>query len=217
MEENYKFLKYVLVLILLFIYQACSAVPINLTKAKEEVIKYHESGRYDEEAAAIIDDAIDKFENLKAGEGAAVVFDIDETALSNFEYSKKYDFGYVPHLWNEWINESRAPAVTEVKKLYDFLVSKGFKILFITGRKDFLYNATYKNLYNAGYNKFDTLIVRASGEYELSALEYKSNKREELTKAGYNIVGNVGDQYSDLEGPYSGIRVKIPNYQYIVE
>ncbi len=77
-------------------------------------------------------------------------------------------------------------------------------------------NSTYQNLINAGYIKFDTLIVRGQDEYKITAAEYKSHKRNELTKNGYNIVGDVGDQQSDLSGQFHGIQVKIPNYQYII-
>ena len=80
-----------------------------------------------------------------------------------------------------------------------------------------MYNSTYQNLVDQGYTRFDTLIVRSSNEYKTTALTYKSQKRTELVKKGYNIVGDIGDQLSDLEGPYHGIQVKIPNYQYIIK
>lgn len=202
---------------LLFIIQSCASAPINLSIAKEEVIKYHESGRYDEETAKAVDGAIDEFNNIKIGNNSAVIFDIDETALSSYEYRKKYDFGYVPAIWDKWVSEAKAPAIKNVKRLYDFLVSKGFNIIFLTGRKDYMYESTYKNMQNAGYTRFDTLIVRNHDEYKLTAAEYKSHKRAELAEKGYNIVGDVGDQLSDLEGPYHGIKVKIPNYQYLIK
>ena len=191
--------------------------PINLTVAKDEVIKYHESGRYDKETAKVIDAAISEFNNIKAGNNDVVIFDIDETALSSYEYRKKYDFGYVPEIWDRWVSEAKATAIKEVKRLYDLLVSKDFKIVFLTGRKDYMYNSTYQNLVDQGYTRFDTLIVRSSNEYKTTALTYKSQKRTELVKKGYNIVGDIGDQLSDLEGPYHGIQVKIPNYQYIIK
>ena len=202
---------------MIFVLQSCATTPINLTIAKDEVIKYHESGRYDKETAKVVDKAIDEFNNIESGNKNAVIFDIDETALSSYEYRKKYDFGYVPEIWDNWVNEAKAPAIKEVKHLYDLLVSKDFKIIFLTGRKDYMYKATYQNLLNAGYTEFDSLIVRNSNEYKMTALEYKSQKRTELVKRGYNIVGDVGDQLSDLEGPDHGLQVKIPNYQYLIK
>ncbi len=208
---------YASTVIILSIFQACSSVPVNLDLAKEEVIQYHDSGKFDEETSKVVDEAIDKFEAVHAKKNSAVIFDVDETALSNYEYNKKYDFGYVPDLWDKWIKEAKAPPIKEIKHLYDFLISKNFKIIFITGRKEYEYDATYHNLIYAGYTKFDTLIVRTPVEYEIPAAQYKSLKRAELVKIGYNIIGDVGDQWSDLTGPYHGIQVKIPNYQYLIK
>ena len=216
MQSSKKFLQYTFIC-LVFILLSCATAPVNLTVAKDEVIKYHESGRYDKESAEVVNEAIDEFNNVKAGNNNAVIFDIDETALSSYEYRKKYDFGYVPEIWDKWISKAKAPAIKNVKRLYDFLILKGFKIIFLTGRKDYMYEPTYKNLLNEGYTKFDTLIVRDHDEYKVATLEYKSDKRTELIQKGYNIVGDVGDQFSDLEGPYHGIQVKIPNYQYIIK
>ena len=201
----------------IFIFQSCATVPINLSKAKEEVINYYDSGKYDKELNKVVDNAIDDFKNIAVSDSDAVVFDIDETALSNYEFLNEMDFGYVPDLWSKWMLEAKAPALSGVKRLYDYFIRKGFRIVFITGRKDFQYNPTYKNLLFAGYTKFDTLIVRKPEENNLTALDYKSRKRVELTQRGYKVVGDVGDQYSDLNGPDHGIQIKIPNYMYIIK
>ncbi|MCL5030796.1 MAG: hypothetical protein M1480_17435 [Bacteroidetes bacterium] len=201
----------------IFIFQSCATVPTNLSLAKEEVINYYESGKYEKELDKVVNKAIDEFRDIPVTDSSAVVFDIDETTLSNYEINKKLDFGYVPGLWDKWIEEAKAPAITGVKRLYDFLYEKGFKLIFITGRKEYQYNSTFKNLVNDGYKDFDTLIVRNSDENNLTAKEYKSKIRVELTQKGYKIAGDVGDQHSDLDGPDHGIQVKIPNYMYIIK
>ena len=116
----------------------------------------------------------------------------------------------------EWNSEMKAPAIPRVKDLYNFLLSKGFKIIFLTGRNFPEYEVTFKNLKQAGYTQFDTLITQREDELKLKATEFKSLKRVELTGKGYDIVGTVGDQWSDLEGPDHGIQVKIPNYLYLI-
>jgi HAD superfamily, subfamily IIIB (Acid phosphatase) len=46
---------------------------------------------------------------------------------------------------------------------------------------------------------------------------YKSTRRAELEKRGYQIVGSFGDQYSDLEGLYSSVvNWKLPNPLYYI-
>ncbi|MGA7722933.1 MAG: HAD family acid phosphatase [Ignavibacteriaceae bacterium] len=195
---------------------SCSSTLPNLSVVKEEVINYYHSGKYEAELNNVIDNAIPEFDKVEVSGSSLVVFDIDETALFNYSFDESIDFGFVPALWEKWVDSAKAPAVDGVKRLYDFLIKKGFKVAFITGRSEHNYIPTYKNLLFAGYTKFDTLIVRNASEKNLSALDYKSKKRVELTKKGYNIVGDIGDQYSDLEGPEHGIQVKIPNYTYIV-
>ncbi len=209
-------LKILFVLAFAFIVQSCATTPINLGIAKEELIKYHDSGRYDKDVAAAVNKAIEEFKSIKVKNNSLVVFDIDETSLSNYEINKELDFGYVKDLWNKWIQTAKAPAIKDVRKLYNYLIDRGVKVAFVTGRYSYQYNATYKNLVDAGYKNFDTLIVRTNNEDSLTAEQYKSKIRTELTQKGYDIIGVVGDQYSDLNGPDHGIQVKIPNYMYII-
>jgi hypothetical protein len=48
------------------------------------------------------------------------------------------------------------------------------------------------------------------------AVEYKSQKRMELSKQ-YNIIGSIGDQWSDSEGGWTILKIKLPNYMYFIE
>ena len=90
-------------------------------------------------------------------------------------------------------------------------------MFFLTGRNSSEYDVTHKNLLQAGYTEFDTLITQRAYEQGLKSLEFKSKKRTEFTKQGYEIIGTVGDQWTDLNGPYSGIQIKLPNYLYEVK
>lgn len=195
----------------------CSSAPLNLEIAKDDVMNYYDSGKYDSELDNVVKHAESKFNSIQPGDSTVVIFDVDETILSSYDFEKELDFGYVMPLWDKFILEAKEPAIKQTKSLYDLLVKRGFKIIFLTGRKNDQYNATYKNLINDGFTKFDTLIVRQPPEYDLTALKYKSLQRTELTNRGYKIAGTVGDQYSDLDGPYHGIQVKIPNYLYIIK
>ncbi len=217
MENKLKLINIVLLFAAAFIFEACTSGLENLSTAKEAVEKYYSSGKYDADINNAVDKALNKFEGYTPAQNDAAVFDVDETALTNYELDKKYDFGYDNELWDNWVKTAKAPPIKSVRKLYDFFVSKNIKIIFITGRQFFQYNATYKNLLTAGYKKFDTLIVRKPGEKSLTALKFKSEKRTDLTKKGYNIICSVGDQYSDLDGADHGYQVKIPNYIYIIK
>lgn len=204
-------------LFLAFVLISCSPALVNLETAKDEIAKYYESGQYHKELTEIINEAKKKFSNVEFLPNSVVVFDIDETTLDNYEAIKQIGYGYEKKYWNDWIEKAEAPAIREVKDLYDFLLGKGFKIIFITGKTDYQYDATLKNMISAGYTKFDTIITRSKDEYKLKSAQYKSQKRKELVDKGYVIAGSVGDQLSDFEGENCGIKIKLPNYLYLVE
>jgi len=194
-----------------------SEKPTNLSVARNEVKEYYESGKYDEELNEVIKNAREQFQEVELNENSVVIFDVDETALNNYGLAELMGFGYVYDMNKKWNAELKAPAIPQVKELYDFLIENGTKIVFLTGRNIPEYEVTYKNLKQEGYSLFDTLITQREYEYKLSAQEFKSSIRVELTEMGYEIIGTVGDQWSDLNGEYHGIQVKIPNYLYLIE
>ena len=211
-----------LILILTLTFWSCSSNQIvNLRMAKDTVKNYYESGKYDEEMNQVVKDAEEKFDKVEVNKSgkdkSVVIFDVDDTAINNYGLSKMMDFGYVYELNKKWNKELKAPAIKQTQDLYNFLIKKGFKIIFLTGRNSNEYEVTYKNLIKDGYAGFDTLITQREDEQNLTASEFKSKKRTELTNEGYNIVGTVGDQWTDLEGPYTGIKIKLPNYLYEIK
>jgi len=211
------FFKIALTVTLLFTSCSEEKKPVNLTIAREQVKQYYESGKFDNELDTVIEEAKKEFNKVEFKNNSVVIFDVDETALNNYDLAKQMGFGYVYEMNKKWNAEMKAPAIPEVKELYDFLLSKGAKIIFITGRNFPEYEATYENLKQAGYTVFDTLITQIGGEKKMKALEFKSSKRVWLTENGYEIIGTVGDQWSDLEGENHGIQIKIPNYLYLIE
>ncbi len=190
---------------------------MNLGDAKKIVQEYYESGNFDLECSKIIDRAISHLNEIKISGKSVVVFDIDETALSNYQYTKEIGFGYIYKSWNDWQLKGTAPAIKNSKRLYDYLISKNIHVVFLTGREAEMREATRRNLIEQGYTKFDTLIVRSEAERNLSAASFKLQKRNELVKNGYDIIASVGDQQSDFEGGNTGYEIKLPNYLYLLD
>ncbi|KAL6580611.1 Sigma1B-adaptin [Orobanche minor] len=64
----------------------------------------------------------------------------------------------------------------------------------------------------------DKSTLQALGSSEdrgKTATKYKSDKRDELVREGYRILGNSGDQWSDLLGSSMSERsFKLPNPMY---
>ena len=211
-------MKNFLVLFFTLTFLSCSSNQIvNLGTAKDIVKEYYESGKFDNEMSEVIKEAKEKFANIKVFENSVVIFDVDETALNNFGLAKQMGFGYVYDLNKKWNAELKAPAIEQTKDFYNYLLKKGFKIIFLTARNSNEYDVTYKNLIQTGYTTFDTLITQGKEDQKLKSQEFKSKVRIELTNKGYEIVGTVGDQWTDLNGPYSGIQLKLPNYLYEVK
>ncbi|MDP4191405.1 MAG: HAD family acid phosphatase [Bacteroidota bacterium] len=218
-KYNYSLKKFFPCLFLICLCAGCSSssVPVNLSKAKKQISFYYESGQYQAELDLIIQDAMEEFNKMPIKDSSAVVFDVDETALSNYQAIKQVDFGYVPELWDKWVLQAKAPAIDDTKDLYHYLLQKKIHIIFLSARNPEQYEATYKNLVSAGYTKFDTLIVRSKNNIDTPAGVFKNVERIVLSNLGYNIIGSVGDQLSDFQGENVGLVVKLPNYMYLTE
>jgi acid phosphatase len=202
---------------MLFLSGCCSRTIISLPTAKDIIKNYYESGMYDKELDKIYYNAKMKIDKMKIKNNSTAIFDIDDTALSNYEISKRLDYGYDYQIVQDWVMSSKLPAIKQTKLFYDFLKSKGIKLIFLTGRQSEEYEATYKNLIDTGYSGFDTLIVRAEKQRDISPAKFKSQIRKELTKKGYDIIICIGDQWSDIEGQYTGLKIKLPNYLYEIK
>ncbi|XP_055830275.1 acid phosphatase 1-like [Solanum dulcamara] len=149
------------------------------------------------------------------------VFDIDETTLSNAPYYARSDvaFGAKPYnhtKFNLWVAEGRAPAIPSILGVYKTVLSLGIKPVFITGTRENFRQVRIVNLKNVGYSNWEKLILKVENDTG-SAAQFKSSKRTELVKAGYRIVGNIGDQWSDLIGENVGARTfKVPDPMYYI-
>ncbi|KAK8464692.1 hypothetical protein PHAVU_010G059000 [Phaseolus vulgaris] len=151
----------------------------------------------------------------------AWILDVDDTCISNVSYYKTKRFGCDPFessTFKAWIMKEMCPANPAVRLLFNALKERGFKLFLLTGRDQATLSAiTTHNLHNQGFVGYQRLILR-SGEYKgQSAVKYKSAIRKEIEAEGYRIWGNVGDQWSDLEGECLGKRTfKLPNPMYFI-
>ncbi|KAH7682015.1 Acid phosphatase protein [Dioscorea alata] len=102
---------------------------------------YMLGGHYRSDSAVVATEAIKFAEAFElVGDGKDVwIFDIDETTLSNLPYYAANGFGVKPYnsiAFNEWVNQSAAPALPESLKLYKKLLSLEIKVIFLTGRRE---------------------------------------------------------------------------------
>lgn len=199
--------------------------PPNLGKLKTRLIAYHDCkasrGCYEADLNRQADLAISYLKSrvtkAKPGEKLALVLDIDETALSNWDEEKRNDFGFILKDWNDWIESRKAPAIDGTLRLYKEAVKDGVSVFFITGRGQAQEPATTDNLKSAGYDHWDGLALRGAHPSEQTVADYKSGERQKIVDAGFHIILNVGDQISDLAGnPQAERSVKMPDPFYYI-
>lgn len=164
----------------------------------------------------------------KPGEKLAVVFDIDETTLTNYCEMRREDFGYIPSMYRTWeTSADAASAIPGALRLFNQAREAGVDVFFITGRggiPDYSAttpqtdetDATARNLETAGFHGWAGLRLRDGGQRLMPTIDYKSEERRRIAQK-YRIILSVGDQWSDLLGdPQADVSVKLPNPFYFI-
>ena len=100
--------------------------------------------------------------------------------------------------------------------LYQFAQRHNVTVFFISGRPQTpeIASATSKNLRKAGYENWKALILYPLQDESLTIAKFKSQARKLIQEQGYDIVLNIGDQKSDLEGGYAETAILVPNPFY---
>ncbi len=197
--------------------------PTNLSVHKQELANYVGSGEYAKEVANVAL-AANKFlakripQGAKPGKKLAIVFDIDETMLTNLNHIVANDYGYVPKVWKKWVTDGQALAIIPVQTIYDTAVRAKIDIFIITGRTESESVGTERNLKQVGYDTWTRIIYYPENpEPPLTNAGFKTDTRRKLTQEGYTIIANIGDQASDLANGYAERTFKLPNPFYLVK
>lgn len=196
----------------------------NLGSLVTELKQYHECtckcGCYAHDLDTQADRAIAFLRRRAAhrepNEKLAVVLDIDETALSNYQEMLSSNYVFDPKAFDAWVNSAAAPAIPGTLRLAKEAVRLGVDVFFITGRYEPERPATERNLRAQGY-EWRQLTLRPESTRPETTIQYKSGERAQIAAQGYKIVLSVGDQWSDLKGsPEAEFSVKYPNPYYLI-
>jgi predicted secreted acid phosphatase len=147
-------------------------------------------------------------------------------------------FIFNPTLQDKWVQNGWFPATPGMVQFVHDVAAKGYHIYGITGRNSAQEAATLTNLEDQGYTEFnaDNFYTKWTGDSthpplpkpdyvdctadgsaadSCSTVEYKAFTRKHIEEAdGMDIVLNVGDQFSDLQGGYADQSLKLPNPTY---
>jgi acid phosphatase len=198
---------------------ACNHELVNLDSVKQQLIQYHDSGRYQRDITTTIDQAMAYLKSRLAHDHLikpAIVLDIDETSLSNYTDMAAANFGGTFDQIQAAEMQGHDPVIAPTLKLYQYAKAHGVAVFFITGRFENERHLTAENLRKAGYANWDALYLKPENYRGKSAAIYKTAIRKEITNKGYDIILNIGDQQSDLSGGYADKTFKLPNPYYFI-
>jgi hypothetical protein len=221
------------------------ADPPNLGDLKKQLLAYHDFGAYERDLQAVDDQATAYLEErAHKVNKPALVLDIDETSLSNWESIYANDFGYLNRIPCSLLPRGscepgeqsklipcetlpkgpcgaeaydatlRAPAISATLKLAKTASEARVAIFFITGRYETERSVTEANLKKVGFPNWVNVYMRPDGTSTESAADYKAPVRKAIEDAGYTIIVNVGDQPSDLLGGHAERAFLLPNPFY---
>ncbi len=200
--------------------------PANIGDLKIEATDYYESGAYLTDLQQAAWPAIGWIDDrAPQADRPAVVFDIDETALSNWDAIKANDFGRVingpctrppagPCGWQAWDLAAESSRIPPTLDVFTTAKDRGAAIFFITGRPESQRAATERNLTDVGYTGYTRLIMEPDGAHYDSASDFKAPQRRAIEDEGYTIIANLGDQPSDLDGGFAERAFLLPNPFY---
>lgn len=192
-QQFYKLPQILISLCLLLILSTpIQAEPPNLSLIRKEIKNYYDSGLYYHELERTIKLAQEYIhqqylinKNNKHPQKLAIVLDIDETSLSNYDKMVKRDFTGSKEQIHKEILAANSPAIKPMLTLYKNALKQGIKVFFVTGRQESERDATRANLIKAGYTKWAGLYLRPNGYSSPSIIPFKSKAREMIAKKGY--------------------------------
>ncbi len=191
----------------------------------DEIENYHDSGKYaaDQQAVAT---AAGEFlgpwlattcgDTSAAACRPAVVFDIDETLLTDYELYAKYGFAPPGNLRRASINACSKAIITPTRGLLRAAQKEGVAVFLVSGRQESTRLATERCLRKSGLTGWQELILRTSSAQSLSNAAFKSRARAGIEAQGWRISFTIGDQLSDLTGGHAAQGFLLPNPMYYV-
>jgi hypothetical protein len=142
----------------------------------------------------------------------AIVLDIDETSLSNYAGLVASNFSSIGTAIPAAAGTGTAIAPTLA--LYKDARARGVAVFFVTGRPSLIDAATQSNLRSVGYAQgWDGLQYKPADQ---GTEAFKAGARAAIEARGYDILVNMGDQESDLDGGHADRAFKLPNPYYFI-
>ena len=212
-----------------------NAAEPNLGFKKLELAYFKCSRAYDRRLDEVVQQAQHYIESrlrsARTTDRLAIVLDIDETALSNWPELEASDFGFTvgdnctlgPNrgcAFDAWIKLAQAKAITPTLALFRFALEQHIAVFFVTARREADQRAdTIKNLTDEHYVGWTALYMcgpGVCGPDNKLVQKFKAEQRAKIEAQGFQIIANIGDQFSDLAGAHADRAFKLPNPFYFI-
>lgn len=197
------------------------AEPLNASPFKAATRHYHESGQYDRAFAAVIKKAlyylqfrVNQNARLPQPKKLAMVFDVDETVLSNYAERECLHFDATDRSAGALDLQARDPALQSALTLYHYARKHDVAVFFITARKEQERESTEAYVKALGFRKWEGFYFEPSGYQKKSATYFKIADQKKITELGYDIILNLADEYAAIRVGYSDMSFKLPNPFY---
>ncbi|HEX5404984.1 MAG TPA: HAD family acid phosphatase [Pseudonocardiaceae bacterium] len=157
----------------------------------------------------------------------AIVLDVDDTSEVTFGWEVDNQFAFNAASNEAAINADQFPAIAPTLGLAKWATAHHVAVFFLTGRPEHQRAATVADLItHDGYPQPVSLFMKAEAGTPPPAYlscgttcttdQYKSMTRAHIQSLGFDIVLNVGDQFSDLSMGHEDKAVKLPNPMYFL-
>ena len=192
-------------------YQVDSGLP-QFSKTTLIYVKYLYRGGWNRDQVKVINQAKEYLlERVKSGDKKlAIIFNADETLLESpylLDYEPNYSIIEKHHLMANF------EAIKPTLKLFNLAKANNVAIFIITARYTRERNATILNFKLQKITGWKEIYFRPKKMENVA--RYKSAMRKKISKMGYKIIINVGDQFSDLCGTDEAeMNFKLPNPFY---
>lgn len=196
----------------------CLTTTAMPTKQITQLLDYHNSGRYYQDLSAAIKEAtcyvqfrLTQNARRRAPKPLAIVFDIDETLVSNFKGLSEHAFD------THWLIPTPLPgtALPHSLALYNYVRDHHVAIFLLTTRQTSSLSATAQQLNRLGYRGWTALIGRPGGSKPLD-YRYYVHARQRILQQGYAIMLNIGTQPVTLRGGAADMTLRLPNPFYSI-
>ena len=179
--------------------------------APAAIVAYHASRAWAREAGTVTERAW-RFIAEHRTRRAALVLDVDDTALSSYECLAAVGFVRAA---GHCADRGEMPPVEPTLHLYRRARALGVTVFFVTRRREGLVAVTRRNLRTAGYGGRLRVRLAPNGGTAAAHRAFKARERERIQRGGWRIVANVGDQRSDITGGSARRAFKLPNPMYV--